>query len=102
MDPSYTDILYSFQGDTDLERWFINGERFPDVTIEEVPLDSVQIIELRNVSPAEHPFHMHGHGFEILSINDVPVSTYSFVDTFNLPVRSRVRIRLIADNPVTG
>jgi len=99
VDPSYTDILYSFQGDTDLERWFINGERFPDVTIEEVPLDSVQIIELRNVSPAEHPFHMHGHGFEILSINDVPVSTYSFVDTFNLPVRSRVRIRLIADNP---
>jgi len=98
-DPGYTDILYVFQGDTDLERWFINGERFPDITIEEVPHDSRQIIEIRNASPTEHPFHLHGHGFEVLSVNGEPVSEYTFEDTYNIPIRARVRLLLHANNP---
>lgn len=98
-DPSYTDLLYVFQGDDSTGRWMINGETFPDVTIEEVPLDSEVIITVRNVSSTQHPFHLHGHTFEVVSIDGVPPAHRTIEDTVNVPIRQDVRLRLLADNP---
>ena len=57
------------------------------------------VIEIRNSSPTEHPFHLHGHAFEVLSIDGVQSESFTLEDTVNVPVRSRVRLRLVADNP---
>ncbi|MFK7931718.1 MAG: multicopper oxidase family protein [Myxococcota bacterium] len=97
-DPGYTDVRYVLQGDSASKRWTINGETFPDVTVRSVPLDSDVIMEVRNVSATEHPFHLHGHEFEVLSINGVPPPTRTIEDTFNVPIRSVLRLQLRADN----
>jgi len=98
-DPSHTDIVYVFQGDGSSGVWMINGEVFPDVTVEEVPLDSEVILEIRNLSASEHPFHLHGHAFEVLSIDGVPPAIRTLEDTVNVGIRQTLRIRLLANNP---
>ena len=97
VDPGRTDVRYVFKGDG--EQWMINGEQFPDITIATVPLDTETIVEVRNVSPTRHPFHMHGHSFEILSDGEGPATAYRLEDTIDVGIREVVRVRLIADNP---
>jgi len=98
-DPTYTDILYVFSGSDEGGEWLMNGETFPNVTVEEVALNSEVIIEVRNLSPSEHPFHLHGHGFEVLSIDGVAPAYRTFEDTVNVGIRQRLRLKLTANNP---
>ena len=97
-DPNYVDIVYVFTGEA-ASGWLINGEAFPDVTIEELALGSEAIIEVRNLSPSDHPFHLHGHEFEVLSIDGTPPATKTLEDTVNVRIGETLRIKLIADNP---
>lgn len=99
VDPGHTDVRYVFQGSETTGVWLINGETFPDVTIERLDLGSVGILEVRNVSPSEHPFHLHGMAFEVLSIDGVAPSVQRIEDTLNVGVRQVVRLRVQADNP---
>ena len=98
-DPKRADIVYVFSGSDHTGEWRINGEKFPDVTVETVPLGAEVIVEVRNLSPTEHPFHLHGMPFEVLSRNDVPVPYYQLEDTINVRIRETVRVRVMADNP---
>jgi FtsP/CotA-like multicopper oxidase with cupredoxin domain len=98
-DPRAPDLVYVFTGSDRNEAGLINGERFPNITVEEVALGSEPILELRNLSPSEHPFHVHGVRFEVLSVNGVPTARRTIEDTINLRIRDRVRIRVFADNP---
>ena len=98
-DPGSTDIVYTFSGDLRTNDWRINGEKFPDVTITSLPLGTSAILEVRNASPTEHPFHLHGHAFEVLSVNGTVPDTRLIEDTWNLAVRDLARLRLVADNP---
>lgn len=96
-DPGRTDVRYVFQGDG--EQWMINGELFPDVTVASVALDAETIMEVRNVSPTRHPFHLHGHSFEVLSDADGPATEYRLEDTIDVGIREVLRLRVLADNP---
>jgi FtsP/CotA-like multicopper oxidase with cupredoxin domain len=96
-DPGWTDIGYTFQGDGDV--WMINGELFPDVTVESLALGADAIVEVRNISPSNHPFHLHGHSFEVLSVDGEAPGWRTVEDTIDVGIRSVVRLRLIADNP---
>lgn len=98
-DPGYTDVLYAFHGDPHTGNWTINGELFPDITIESLDLDSWSVIELRNVSQTAHPFHLHGHAFEVLSVDGEPPPFRRLEDTFDVAPYSIVRLGLLADNP---
>ena len=98
-DPPYTDIVYTFHGDLTSDTWLINGEAFPDITIEEVPLGSRAVVEIRNLSPSNHPFHMHGQIFEVLSVDGVAPPYKMLEDTINVAIRSTVRLLVYADNP---
>jgi FtsP/CotA-like multicopper oxidase with cupredoxin domain len=98
-DPGSTDVVYSFSGDLHTNDWRINGEKFPDVTIASLPLGAEAVIEVRNVSPTDHPFHVHGHAFEVLSVNGVAPDRRTVEDTWNLAIRDIARLRLVADNP---
>ena len=98
-DPSYADIVYVLAGSDRTGDWRINGETFPDVTIEEIPLGSTAIIEVRNLSPTEHPFHLHGMPFEVLSVNGEPPAYRTIEDSINVRIRETVRLRVEATNP---
>lgn len=96
-DPGYADVIWVFQGDG--STWFINGEQYPDVTIPEVGLGAGVVIEIRNMSSTNHPFHLHGYAFEVLSVDGVPPDHQRMEDTIDVPIRSVVRLRITADNP---
>ncbi|MEL6348522.1 MAG: multicopper oxidase family protein [Myxococcota bacterium] len=98
-DPGRTDITYVFSGSNESGVWMLNGEVFPDVTIEELSLGDEAILEIRNLSPTEHPFHMHGTRIEILSVNGIAETHQRWEDTINVPTYGTVRVRMIADNP---
>jgi FtsP/CotA-like multicopper oxidase with cupredoxin domain len=98
-DPGTTDILWTFTGDPRTGQWEMNGETFPNVSIPELDLNQDAMIEIRNMSATEHPFHLHGHAFEVLSINGVVPAQAQFEDTINIPIRGILRARLLAVNP---
>jgi FtsP/CotA-like multicopper oxidase with cupredoxin domain len=98
-DPGYADIIWTFAGSDRSAKWFINGKLFSEVEPETVSLGSVVILEVRNLSPTEHPFHLHGHHFEVLSRNGVAPLHVETEDTINVRIRERVRLRLVANNP---
>lgn len=98
-DPLVTDVLYTFQGDPRTGSWSINGERFPNITVKSIPLGKRSHIELRNISGSEHPFHMHGHPFEVLSVDGVAPLFRRIEDTWNVKNLQRVRIAVDAYNP---
>jgi FtsP/CotA-like multicopper oxidase with cupredoxin domain len=93
-DPGYADIVWTFAGDDRSEEWFINGRQFPDIEIETVRASQPPIMEIRNLSPTEHPFHTHGMDFEVLSINGTPLEYQVIEDTINLRIGDIVRVRL--------
>jgi FtsP/CotA-like multicopper oxidase with cupredoxin domain len=97
-DPAYTDLTYTFQGGGE-GAWLINGEAWPDVTVHTLPLDADTIVEVRNLSATNHPFHLHGQRFEVLSVDDVPLAARRIEDTVDVGIRQRVRLRVHADNP---
>ncbi len=98
-DPPYTDLVYVLAGSPRTGRWLINGEEFPNITPYSVPKGEVRIIEVRNLSPSQHPFHMHGVTFEVLSVNGTPPAQRQIQDTINLNVYETVRIRVENTNP---
>lgn len=98
-DPLRTDIMLTFQGDPRTNGWLINGERFPDITVKTIALGKRSLIEIRNISGSEHPFHMHGHPFEVLSVDGVAPLHYTLQDTLNIRNLQRVRIAVDAYNP---
>ena len=91
-DPGTTDVLYTFSGDTASGEWFINGEQFPDVTVGALALDQPVVLEVRNVSPTEHPFHVHGMSFDVLSIDGEPPEIPMREDTINVGIYGVVRL----------
>ena len=98
-DPTYTDLVYVLAGSPRTGRWLINGEEFPNITPYSVPKGEARIIEVRNLSPSQHPFHMHGVAFEVLSVNGIPPAHQQIQDTINLNVYETARLRVVNTNP---
>lgn len=96
-DPAWTDLVYVFSGGD--EEWLINGEAWPDVTISTAPLGEPTILEIRNLSATEHPFHLHGNAVEVLSVDGVPPAVRTIEDTVNVGIRGTLRLRLVPTNP---
>ncbi len=57
-----------------------------------VKVGELQVWDLVNASLMDHPFHLHGFFFQVLSINGKPPAFRSWEDVVNLPPRSTVRI----------
>lgn len=98
-DPGTTAVLYAFHGDPHTGQWTINGELWPDITMQSVALGQWSVIELRNISQTAHPFHLHGHAFELLSVDGEPPLLRTIEDTLDVAPYSIVRIGLLPDNP---
>jgi FtsP/CotA-like multicopper oxidase with cupredoxin domain len=57
----------------------------------------LQVWDIVNRSPVDHPFHLHGFFFQVLEVNGQPPEFLSWEDTVNVPGRGRVRIAWLPD-----
>jgi FtsP/CotA-like multicopper oxidase with cupredoxin domain len=55
-------------------------------------------IEMVNRSMMAHPMHLHGHAFQVVALNGVPLGG-AVRDTVLVPPKSSVTIAFDADNP---
>lgn len=82
--------------------WTINGKSFPNIdglTVKEGDLVKVKLV---NNSPAgnDHPMHLHGHFFQVLSKNGKPIEGSPIIkDTINLKPGEEYVVAFKADNP---
>jgi FtsP/CotA-like multicopper oxidase with cupredoxin domain len=95
-DSGRTDVVYALSGSG--QHWFINAQKWPDVPTETLVRGAPAIIEVRNVSPAHHPFHTHGMPFEVLSVDGVVPQWRRIEDTLDLGVHSVARLRVVPPN----
>lgn len=54
-------------------------------------LGATEIWQLENLVGMDHPFHLHGFRFQVISRNGEPVPYRSWKDTVNVPKRETVR-----------
>jgi bilirubin oxidase len=70
----------------------INGELMDMNRIDvRARLGDLEVWEIRNLVGMDHPFHLHGFRFQVLSRNGVPVPFRQWKDTVNVPGRETVR-----------
>lgn len=85
--------------------WQINGQAWQggdhghaSAPIARLRLGRSYRFELRNLTQYQHPIHLHGMTFKVLSSNKRRIVPY-FTDTFLLGKNERAQIALVADNP---
>lgn len=81
--------------------WTINNKAFPDTNSIDVKEGDNVEITLENTSPMSeiHPFHLHGHQFEVVEVNGQQVKNPLVMDTVQVMPGDQVKIRFKADNP---
>ena len=57
------------------------------------------VFEMLNDTSWEHPMHLHGHSFRVLTRNGAPVPRRPWQDTVLLQPDDRVEVAFVADNP---
>ena len=82
--------------------WALNGIVADRLRMD--PLLTVQrgrsaVIELVNESAFDHPMHLHGHSFRVLTRGGRPVPHGIWQDTVLVAPREKVEIAFVADNP---
>jgi FtsP/CotA-like multicopper oxidase with cupredoxin domain len=63
-----------------------------------VRVGELQVWDVVNKSPVDHPFHLHGFFFQVLDVNGEAPAFLSWEDTINVPARGRVRIAWLPDD----
>lgn len=92
------------QGNMSRYDWLINGQAFdvanPGTQQPQVRVQQGQRVALKfvNETPMSHPMHLHGHSFQVVAINDRPISG-ALRDTVLVPGRSSVTVAFDANNP---
>lgn len=76
--------------------FMINGEMHHDDA--PVTVGELQVWDVVNASHMDHPFHLHGFFFQVLSVNGKEPDFRSWKDTVNVPPRGRVRIAWMPDD----
>jgi FtsP/CotA-like multicopper oxidase with cupredoxin domain len=76
--------------------WYINHEAHHHA--DPVRVGELQVWDVVNASKMDHPFHLHGFFFQVLSVNGEPRPFVSWEDTVNVPAQSTVRIAWMPDD----
>src|SRR5690606_10594946 len=79
--------------------WDINDKTCADRPIATLQRSRSYIFELRNLSQYQHPIHLHGMSFKVLSSNRQKIAEPWFTDTDLLGRNETARVALVADNP---
>lgn len=94
------EVTFNEHIDRDLERvvFTINDRSYPDVPDIETHVGATEVWDLVNGSEMEHPFHLHGFSFQVLSRNGTSEADLSWEDTVQLRGHERLRIAFRPDN----
>ena len=82
--------------------WFVNGaaamehDLNPLLTLEK---GQAHVIVMTNETAWNHPMHLHGHSFRVISRNGQTTRHREWRDTVLIGPRERVEIAFVADNP---
>ncbi len=95
------DKKFDMELSMDSGMWVIDNKAYPETKNIEVNEGDIVEITLRNTShmSATHPFHLHGHKFEVIAMDGEAVNKNLVMDTVDVRPNSEVTIRLKADNP---
>lgn len=63
-----------------------------------VKVGDLQVWDIINETPVDHPFHLHGFFFQVLEVNGKPPEFLSWEDNINTPANGRVRIAWLPDD----
>ncbi|UCH76108.1 MAG: multicopper oxidase family protein [Rhodospirillales bacterium] len=81
--------------------WFVNG--LPDKGRKEPLIEIAKgrtcVIELVNQTSWEHPMHLHGFAFRVLTRDGVPNMRKEWLDTVLIRPRQSIEIAFVADSP---
>ena len=77
----------------------INGQEHPNVDLWQVPQGEMQIIEIENLIGPEHPFHLHGQFFQVLTRDGRVANEIGWRDTVLIEGFSTVTIATDFSNP---
>lgn len=69
----------------------INDQVWPFNSPVMVKQGDTEIWEVKNEAEMDHPFHLHGMFFDVLSVNGVPPEHRGWKDTVNIPQMGTVR-----------
>jgi FtsP/CotA-like multicopper oxidase with cupredoxin domain len=58
----------------------------------------LQVWDIVNRTPMDHPFHLHGYFFQVLTVNGTAPAYRSWEDTVHIPPLGRVRIAWMPDD----
>ena len=78
--------------------WSMNGEYWPKVTPLMVAPGQRVALNMVNHSMMAHPMHLHGHAFQVVALNGVPLAG-AVRDTVLVPPMGSVRVAFDANNP---
>ena len=78
--------------------WDINDKSCVERPIARLKKGNSYIFELKNLSQYQHPIHLHGMSFKVLSSNRHTIIPW-FTDTYLLGKNETARVALVADNP---
>ena len=63
-----------------------------------VKAGELQVWDVVNTTLMDHPFHLHGFFFQVISVNGAPPPWRSWEDVVNVPPRATVRIAWLPDD----
>ncbi|MCY9657121.1 multicopper oxidase family protein [Paenibacillus chondroitinus] len=104
LDQKYS-LEYTMNLNTEMKNgnmvYTINNKTFPDTDVLIVKKgDTVKVRIVNNSKMEDHPMHLHGHFFQVLSKNGEPVQgSPIFKDTLNLKPGEEYVVAFEADNP---
>ncbi len=89
---------------TGMMRWTINGASYPDTEPLFVSLGSVVKVRFVNrdnmmMHPMDHPMHLHGASFLIVSENGARPAREAWKDVVNVPAGRSVDVAFVMRNP---
>jgi FtsP/CotA-like multicopper oxidase with cupredoxin domain len=77
--------------------WTINDAAYPNRSSLDVRIGERVEIDLTNSTSMAHPMHLHGHDFEVLSVDGEPIPG-ALRDTVVVPPGSKISVGFDADN----
>jgi FtsP/CotA-like multicopper oxidase with cupredoxin domain len=99
------DLEYTMDLNTEMKNgnmvYTINGKTFPDTEVLTARKgDNIKVRLTNNSTDVDHPMHLHGHFFQVLSKNGKPLEgSPIFKDTINLKPGEEYVVAFEADNP---
>ena len=84
--------------------WAINGSALMETAKSWKPLLTLKrgtshVLRMHNRTVFDHPMHLHGHSFRVMTRNQRPTALGEWRDTVLVRPRETVDIAFVADNP---